>query len=285
MAPRTGLLFGLVAALLGANGAAMATSFDDITAKGEMVVAVYRDFPPFSEHKDGGELSGIDIDLAKAIGERMHLGVQFMELTAGESVDDDLRNAVWKGHYLERRVADVMMHVPVDRVFALRNANAVIFAPYYRERVAMARNPDRISASDGIDAFAEEKIGVETATLPDVVLSSTQGGRLVGNVVHFPTLAKASAALIAGDVAAVMGCETEVAAALGDQASRFPLAPAAIPGLTKPGWELGLAVKDSNHQLAYAVEDVITALRGDGTVAAIFKRHGIPYTPPEGDAQ
>ena len=283
MRSRVGRFLGLLAVLLGSSGTVSAASFDDITAKGEMLVAVYRDFPPFSEKKENGELSGIDIDLAKAIGARMKLNIQFMELTAGESVDDDLRNGVWKGHYLDKRVADLMMHIPVDRVFALRNPNAVIFAPYYRERIAMARNPERVSATDTMDIFAEEKVGVETATLADVVLTAADGGRLVANVIHFPSLAKASAALQAGQVAAVAGCETEIAASLGPQQSRFPLAPVAIPGLSKAGWELGLAVKDSNRQLGHAVEDALDALRLDGTIATIFRSHGIPYTPPEID--
>jgi len=215
----------------------------------------------------------------------MKLAVTFMELTAGESVDDDLRNAVWKGHYLERRVADLMIHVPVDRAFSLRNPNVVIFAPYYRERIALARNPERIGATDSVEAFAEEKIGVEIATMADVALTSAQGGRFVANVVHFPSLDKAAHALVAGEIAAVAGCETEVAAALGDQAKRFPMAPAPSLGLSKPGWEVGLAVKDSNRQLGYAVDDVLTALRTDGTVAAIFRQHGIPYVSPESAGQ
>ena len=279
---RAGAIAVALAVLSGAAPPALAASYDDIVAKGEMVVAVYRDFPPFSERRNG-TLEGIDVDLARAIGQRMKLGVTFMELTAGESVDDDLRNAVWKGHYLDHRVADLMMHVPVDRAFALRNTNVVIFGPYYRERIALARNPDKVGASEGVAAFAEEKVGVETATLPDLALASAEGGRLVGNVVHFPALDQAVHALEGGQVAAVMGNETELAAALGDQAPRFPVGPIAFPALGKSGWELGLAVKDSNHQLGYAVEDVMTALRKDGTVQAIFRRHGIPYVPPESD--
>jgi ABC-type amino acid transport substrate-binding protein len=258
--------------------AAHAASFDDIMEKGVITVAIYRDFPPFSV-RQGSELAGIDVDLAKAIGQRMKLTVEFMELTAGETVDDDLRNGVWKGHYLERRVADVMMHIPTDRPFALRNSQVVIFGPYFRERVVVARNPERVVAGDSISIFAQEKVGVELDSLADLYLTGAEGGRFVANVVHYPSVAKAAHGLVKGEVGAVMANASELAAALGKAA--FPMAPMEMPGVVKPAWELGLAVKENNRQLAYAMDDVLTALRKDGTVAAIFHRHGIPYGGPE----
>lgn len=276
------VLIAVAAALwLGLAGGAAARGFDDITAAGELVIAVYRDFAPFSS-RESGELAGIDIDLGAAIAARLGLKPVFMELTAGESVDDDLRNAVWKGHYLEHRVADVMLHVPTDRLFARRQTEAVLLAPYYRERVAVARNPERVNSRDDVDVFTEEKVGVELASLADAYLSGrmAQRGR-AANVVHFPTLAKAVDALVHGDVAAVMGSESEIAARLGAHGHDFPLGPMACPGLSQTGWDLGLAVKDSNRQLGYALDDVIGQLRADGTIAGIFHRHGLGYLPPE----
>jgi hypothetical protein len=37
-----------------------------------------------------------------------------LAFTAGENMDDDLRNMVWRGHYLGFGPADVLLHVPVD---------------------------------------------------------------------------------------------------------------------------------------------------------------------------
>ena len=142
-------------------------------------VAVYRDFPPFSRSV-GGTLEGADVDLAKAIGEKLGLGVEFMELTADENMDDDLRNAVWKGHYLGGGVADVMMHVPVNREFEQRNDLVVIFGAYQRETFAVARDPSRISETAGFPVFQTEKVGVELDTVPDFFLSGAFGGRLTG---------------------------------------------------------------------------------------------------------
>ena len=38
-----------------------------------------------------------------------------------EDMNDDLRNMVWKGHYLGTQPSDVMMHVPVDEHLAKAN--------------------------------------------------------------------------------------------------------------------------------------------------------------------
>lgn len=264
------------------DGGARATgpNFDEIMAKGELVIAVYRDFPPFSTSRDG-RLEGVDVDLGTALAKHLKLRPSFFPLTAGETVEDDLRNGVWKGHYLERRIADVMLHVPTERAFVLRQTEAVLFAPYFRERVVVARDPDRIYAKDSVEIFAEEKVGVELDSLSDLYLTSALGGRLRANVVHYATHAKAIDGLLAGEVAAVMGAESELAAGLAARESRWPLGPMTAPGLSKTSWELGLAVRDSNRDLAYALGDAIAALRADGTIERIFRRHHLPYHAPE----
>jgi ABC-type amino acid transport substrate-binding protein len=270
----------LVASLTMGGATGYASPYDDIVEKGELSIAVYRDFPPFSSLQSG-VLSGIDIDVATELAARLKLKPVFMEFTAGESMDDDLRNAVWKGHYIDHRTANVMMHVPTDRQFALRNPNAVIFAPYYHERILVARNPELINLRDGVEVFTHEKVGVEGASLSDFYLTSAMNGQLTSHVSHFTNLTKAAEALTAGDVAAVMGTETELSTALGLDQTQFVIAPMQTPGLAKPGWDLGLAVKDTNHQLADALDDVVNAMRRDGTLAAIFGHHGSSYTPPD----
>lgn len=265
---------------LDGGATAPSATLDQIVERGELIMAVYRDFPPFS-YQNGGKLAGIDVDIGTELAKRMKLKPRFFPLTAGETVDDDLRNAVWKGHYLERRVADVMLHVPTERAYALRQTEAVLFAPYFRDRIAVARNPDKVNARDGVAVFAEEKVGVEVDGLADVYLTGALGGTLRSNVTHYPSHAKAVDGLLAGEVAAVMGVESEIAARMAARRSPWPLAPMDTPGLAKTGWEVGLAVKHSNRDLAYALGDAIDALRREGVIAAIFKRHRIPYHAPE----
>ena len=82
-----------------------APNLDDLKAAGGLRVALYRDFPPYS-WQEAGEMRGIDADLARAIGRELGLKVTFMPLTPADDVDGDLRNAIWKGHYLGGGTAD-----------------------------------------------------------------------------------------------------------------------------------------------------------------------------------
>ena len=193
-----------------------AASFEEIKASGVLHIAVYRDYAPFAA---GGQ--GIDVDVGNALAEKLGLKAEVKAYPDADSIDGDLRNIIWRGHPLwKERLADVMMHVPVNP-YVIQNEQVRIFAPYFRERLVVARNRIRIPQLPTLQVFTSEKIGVQVETLEDRYLASSFGGLLRENVVHFATLAAASAALMKGEVAAVMGRQTLIEAALGDQASRF----------------------------------------------------------------
>jgi len=124
-----------------------------------------------------------------ALGQR----AEFVEFTADENMSDDLRNMVWRGHYLGTRPADVMMLVPVDAHFAAENDKVEIFAPYHLETIAVARDPARVpriagSAANAFECSRARKIGAEVDTHASDYLLQVLNGRLRDNVVvHFPT--------------------------------------------------------------------------------------------------
>ena len=106
-----------------------------VQQSGSLKVAVYNEFAPFS---DKG--SGIDIDIAEALAKKLGLKLSLLPFPAGENLNDDLRNMVWKGHYLGYGPADVMLHVPVDKKLMADNDKVEIFAPSYVETVRLARS-------------------------------------------------------------------------------------------------------------------------------------------------
>src|ERR1019366_6323944 len=103
-----------------------------IRQNGILKVAVYNDLAPFSANG-----AGIDIDLARALAEKLGMKLSLLPFTAGDDLNADLRNMVWKGHYLGYGPADVMLHVPVDRRLSAANDKVQIFAPYYNETVRL----------------------------------------------------------------------------------------------------------------------------------------------------
>lgn len=255
-----------------------AAPLEEIKRTGRLHVAVYRDYAPFAD-----EGQGIDVDVAKALAEKLGVTAEVKAYPDADSIDGDLRNIVWRGHPLWReRLADVMMHVPVDPHVIEKNGQVRIFAPYFRERLVVARNRNRIPQLPTLQIFASERIGVEAETLEDRYLVSSFGGLLRENVLHFKTLLEATAALKKGEVSAVMGRQTLIEAGLGADASRFEISTAPAPGLATTGWELGLAVKADHPELAAALAQAMAELLQDGSVERIFTKRGFTYRAPAG---
>lgn len=269
----------LLTPLLLAPLASHAANLDDIRASGVLKVAVYRDFPPFSFVRDG-ELAGVDVDLARLIGKKLGLTVNFMPLTPTEDVDGDLRNAVWKGHYLGGGTADLMLHVPFNPELARRNDNAFLFAPYYSENLAWAGSHPPASVMQ----IGTERIALENDSLADLYLSALQGGRLRGQLLHYKTALEAPAALLAGDADAAFGSQSELEWGLRQGAqptTALRIRAIATPGLQQARWEIGMATKESLRDLAWAVGDAVTALRHSGELARIFARYQLSYRAPD----
>ncbi|GEC95135.1 MAG: hypothetical protein RLZZ220_1601 [Pseudomonadota bacterium] len=273
--PRRQLLLGLAALLLTSHLPAHADEqMDAIHKRGRLKVAVYNDFPPYS---DAGK--GIDVELGRALAARLGLQAEIIGFMAGEDMGDDLRNMVWKGHYLRGDPADVMLRVPVDPLFAKEHAQARIFGAYQQEVMGMARVASRIPSPNGsaavaLEVFTREKIGVEGDTLADAFLGSVLQGRLRSNVSHFRSIGEAVAALKDERVAAVMAPLSELEGALAGE-TRFAVEEARLGELNPRRWAIGMAVKADSGDLATALTDALAALQKDGTVAAIFKRHGV----------
>ena len=255
-----------------------ATPLSKVKSRGSLVVGLYKDMPPF--HADG---AGIDVELGRALAESLGVAFSPLPFPADENMGDDLRNMVWKGHYLGTAPSDVMMHVPVDSYLQGKNDKVKIFGPYHLETVAVARvqriGQIRGSAATALEVFTREKIGVEGRSLADAFLLGVLNGRLRENVVHFGSIAAAVEKLKAGDIAAVMGPRSEIEAALGKD-SRFVVEVVQMPELKINSWPLGMAVKADEGELADALAGALHALQKDGTVAAIFARHGVTYVQP-----
>ena len=269
----------LAAGLAAASIASAAGDVPETQTPGRLRVAVYADFPPYS-----AKGKGIDIDLGKELARRMGMEPEVIEYTADEDMSDDLRNMVWKGHYLGTRPADVMLHVPVDKYLADNNEQVRIFAPYHVESLAVARDPRRIppvtgSAARALEAFTREKIGVETASLADDFLMSVMNGRLRENVMHFTTVAQAVQAMKQGQIGAVMAARTEVESAVGT-GTAYEISAVTMPELRIKGWALGLAVKAGNDPLAEALGKAMQEIDRDGTLAKIFTDNGVTLQKP-----
>ncbi len=269
------------------SGYGSAREFEDVLASGYIEMAVYRDFPPYSWLRDG-QAAGIDIDVGSAIARELGLEARWHWITADETVDDDLRNAVWKGHYLERRVADLMLRVPYDREYAYardgydmpRNDLVVLLAPYHTEAWRLARNLEHTGAARTLAIFRYQPIGVETDSLPDTFLLAVYGGQLRNQVRHFATVFDALGAMRAGDLSAVAGMRSQLEWGLGAGAPSYEINADGLQEMGRLEWDIGLAVKHTSRELGHTLEPIVAELVQSGEIGDIFARYGVSHVTP-----
>jgi len=265
---RAAALLAAGVALLCAAAPASA-DWDKIRQSGNLKVAVYDQFAPFSDRS-----SGIDVDLAQALAKKLGLKLSLLPFPAGETLSDDLRNMVWKGHYLGYGPADVMLHVPVEPLLMNENGKVSIFAPYHVETVRLVRSARSMPSYDGIDSLSGKTIGVEKVSIAGMVLLGEGNGRFRDHVRIFGTADEALQALKAGKLDAVLANRSEIEAVFRDDPA-FPLNEVSFQRLPRAGWAVGMAVRKEDQDMAKLLQSAINDMKASGELQAIFARHGV----------
>ncbi|NHN39772.1 transporter substrate-binding domain-containing protein [Pseudomaricurvus alcaniphilus] len=283
------VLWLLLVLLAGFSTTAQARSYDDVIASGYLDIAVYREFPPYSFMDSDGP-AGIDIEIGKLIAADLKLEPRWFWLTADENLEDDLRNAIWKGQILdpEKKKADLMLRVPYDRKFSYavdgyglpKNELVHMFAPYQRESWALARNLEKTGDVRNLAIFRYEKVAVEIDSLPDFFLGSTLGGRLRDNLVHVLDVYAGLEQLEAGTLGAVAGMRGQLQWGLSRLAGQYDLSADGLQAMSLRAWDIGMAVKSDYRQFSYAVEAIVEKRIADGSITAIFQQYQLSYEQP-----
>jgi ABC-type amino acid transport substrate-binding protein len=263
-------------------------TLDDIVARGWIEIAVYEDFPPYS-WQDGSTPRGVDIEVGRIIAESLGVTPRFRFVQAGETLEADLLNYVWKGAAVGGHVSNLMMRVPYNSDFTCRVEQVVFTGQYAGETVGIAYRtdfyPDAVQQpnADGRhpDApvpsfFVYDPVGVENDSISDFYLTSVFGTS--AKVARYKTMAAAMEGLNAGEVWAVMGPRSQLEAGAGASVSvHAPL----LPGFQLSRWTLGVGLHHSHRDLGYAVDDAVAAALADGRIAAIHASYGLEFSPPE----
>jgi polar amino acid transport system substrate-binding protein len=273
---RRGLLLGLTAAA-GAGGA-QAAGLAKVQESGILRVAVYKDNAPWSFRAPDGSLTGADVEIGAGMARALGAKVDYYEFLADESVEDDLRNVVWRGSLLGGGVADVMLHVPTDKAFAERIEQVLITAPYYRESFVLNCDPTKADCS-GLPGLRGATIAVELDSVPDMYLSGSIGGQFLRSVKHYMSGAEAMAALRKGEVAGAMTTRAQSEYGLMGAAGGYRTV-GALPGLFRTGWDVGLAVKADARDLGEKLSAILSEMGKSGELAQILGKYGVSRSDP-----
>jgi len=248
-------------------------ALEKVRRKATLTVGLYNAMPPF--HADG---RGIDVELGRALAQALGVAFSPLAFTADENMDDDLRNMVWKGHYLGYGPADVLLHVPVDRPLMASNPQVQIFGPYWRERIVVARDLSRVPDMPSLEAFAGQRIAVPGQSLAGWLLIGADHGAYRDQLVtHWGDGTACAAALQRGEVAAAAGMASELESVLaGDP--RFAIEPLPLPRM-REGWAVGMAVKKNATDLAQALQGALNDLMQSGRLKTMFADARVQWRP------
>ena len=258
------------------------TAMEKIRASGVLKIALYKDNAPYSDG-NMAKMAGLDVSLGEALAKALQLTPSLMPFDAGENMGDDLRNMVWKGHYLGYGPADVMLHVPVDKYFMGENRQAFIFAPYVREHLVVLTNTQLLGVVRNPEDLETKKIAVEQGTGAASAMMGYKGGLLSGHVALYKNGIDAAKTVLNGQADAAFVSLAQAEAAIFQMKldrKDWSFSKLSMPGVPPNGWPLGMAVKADNKELATLLDNALEAMRSSGELLAIFQAHGLTLAAP-----
>jgi ABC-type amino acid transport substrate-binding protein len=258
------------------------SAMEKIRASGVLKIALYKENEPYSDGSMA-KMTGLDVSLGDALAKALQLSASYLPFDAGENMGDDLRNMVWKGHYLGYGPADVMLHVPVDRYFMDQNRQAFIFGPYAREHLVALYNPKLLGPISVADELVGKKITAEQGTGAASAMMGYQGGLLRQNVSIYKSGMDAARTVLAGQADAAFVSLAQAESAIFQMKldrKDWAFAKLSMPGVPPNGWPLGMAVKADNKELATLLDQALDSLRSSGELLKIFQSHGLTLAAP-----
>lgn len=243
------------AAASSASASSAAASGYKLITEGELTVATSPDYPPF-ENLVNGEYVGLDMDIAKAIGEKLGLKVEFKTLQF-----DGIIPAIAAGGQADVGISG--FSVDPER------AKEIDFTDSYYiddQAVAVMKGGDITSAN------ADEKLNSDSVMI--AVQSGTTGEDYVKeNYPNAKTQAygnstDAFAAMQAGQANAVCTNKAVVEAMIADAYKD-----AEIVKTAATGEEYAIVVSKDNAALTEAINGALKELSADGTIEKIVSEH------------
>lgn len=250
-----------LAGLVGTAASAQAgPTLDRITKAGELVNVVDNSYPPFSYINENNEVVGFDIDIAKAVADR--LGVKLRIETPGW---ETIVGGKWQGRW------DICIcsMTPTDQ-----RAQVLDFPlEYYRSPAVLVVNKDETAIQSAADLDGK-RVGVGTGSTYEAYLDKSitiPGAKPIEfpfkSVIKVPT----DETVAFQDLALGAGVRLDaVVANLATTKERIDAgAPVKIVGKPLYGEPNWVAVDKGDAEWNAKVVETINALRADGTLKAI----------------
>lgn len=239
-----------------ASGSASASTEMKLVKEGKLLIATSPDFPPF-ENLENGEMVGLDIEIGKAVAEKLGLEPEFVSLQF-----DSILTAVAAGTQADVGISGLT--VDPER------AKTVDFSDsYYVDdlSVAVMKNNADITADNADEALNKEGVVI-------AVQSGTSGETYVkenypkATVQPYGNSTDAFAALQSGQANAVCTNKAVVERMLANAYTD-----AQVVKSIATGEEYAVAVAQENKALTAAINKALEELQADGTIDDLVAKY------------
>jgi len=230
--------------------------------EGKMTVGSDIPYPPF-EFREGGELQGLDIDLMRAIAERIGFSEDQVEFV--DTDFDTIFSQLAQGRY------DTV--IAASTITPEREEEVNFSDPYYAAQQSLTVASDSGIASTD-DLGEGHTVGVQDGTTGETWAEENLTGQGV-EIRSFPEGPDGYTALEAGQVDGVINDEPT---ALAEVAQRPGLE---VAQTIETGEFYGIAVNPANEPLLAAINEALGEIIEDGTYGEIYGRYA--DLPPGGN--
>ena len=235
-----------------ASSAAAATEIKLLT-DGKLVIGTSPDYPPF-ENLENGEFVGLDMEIAKAIGEKLGLEVEFKSLQF-----DAIIPAVAAGGQVDMGISGFT--VDPDRAKEIHFSSTY----YIDDQAIAAMKGGAITAENADEALAKATIAVQSGTSGEAYI---QENFPEATVQPYGNSTDAFAAMQAGQADAVCTNAAVVQKMLADAYQD-----AQIVKSIATGEEYAIVISKDNPALTKAVNEALAELQADGTIDRLVQQY------------
>ncbi len=253
------LTLTMICACLSACGGKKVT-VESVQKAGKLVIATSPDFPPFESLAADGSVEGIEIDIMNLICDE--LGV---ELVIEQMDFDSVLPGVQAGKFT--------VGVSGISVTPAREKNTLFTDPY-----CLAAQAIVVTSDSSINSKADlegKTVSVQTGTTAESFC--IESGYTVKS---FAANSDAQAAMTTAKVDAWVIDDLTAAEMVASYNKENPDAPLVILDEAMTTEPYAFAFAFGSEDLVEGINEILSKLLADGTIAKIFEKHNAPYTSP-----
>ncbi len=245
------LLFILLAILLVGCQAKVVedvdNSLNNIIEKGKMIVG-FTEYPPMG-FKENGEVTGFDIDIAKAVGEKLGVEIEFVYID-------------WDAKVLELEAGNIDMIWNGLTITEDRKKEILFSKPYFNNRIVVLTLKD--SPINSISDLSDKNVGVELQSSGQSALEASEVFGSINEMVKYTTITEAVLDLKAGGIDAIVADEIFARYAVSKEADAYK-----IPEDVFNSENYGIGFRLEDVALRDKIDEIIDGLAEDGTALEI----------------